>query len=252
MTVNGKIRVGQIVPSSNTTMETEVPELLRRREEIAADRFSFHSSRMRMQRVTPEELARMDAESDQCAQELSDARVDVIAYACLVAIMAAGHGYHRVSADRLRGQTAEGGGEAPVVTSAGALIDGLHALDAKRIAVIAPYMTDLTKLVVDYIEHEGIAVSDSISLEIPDNLTVGSRDPGALVEIAERLDLDSVDAIVLSACVQMPSLEAIPAVEEAHGLPVVTASVCTVHSILSALGLSTQVPGGGALLSGTY
>jgi maleate cis-trans isomerase len=35
-------RIGQIVPSSNTTMETEVPALLRRRETLAPERFTFH------------------------------------------------------------------------------------------------------------------------------------------------------------------------------------------------------------------
>ena len=44
-----------IVPSSNTTMETEVPALLRRREAVAPERFTFHSSRMVMKRVSPEE-----------------------------------------------------------------------------------------------------------------------------------------------------------------------------------------------------
>ena len=50
-------RIGQIVPSSNTTMETELPRMMRAREEVLPqDRFTFHSSRMRMQHVTPEEL----------------------------------------------------------------------------------------------------------------------------------------------------------------------------------------------------
>ena len=83
-------RIGQIVPSSNTTMETEVPAMLRARESILPERFTFHSSRMRMKKVTKEELAAMDADSDRCAAELSDARVDVMGYACLVAIMATG------------------------------------------------------------------------------------------------------------------------------------------------------------------
>ena len=52
-----------------------------------------------------EELAAMDAESDRCALELSDARVDVLSYACLVAIMSMGKSYHRVSRDRLHGRT---------------------------------------------------------------------------------------------------------------------------------------------------
>jgi len=41
-------RIGQIVPSSNTTMETEIPMMLRRREEVLSERFTFHSSRLRM------------------------------------------------------------------------------------------------------------------------------------------------------------------------------------------------------------
>ena len=60
-------RIGQIVPSSNTTMETEIPLMLRGREAIAPERFSFHSSRMRMQEVTKEELEAMDRDSDRCA-----------------------------------------------------------------------------------------------------------------------------------------------------------------------------------------
>src|SRR5690625_1220576 len=90
-------RIGQIVPSSNTTMETEVPLMLRRRESVNGESYTFHSSRMRMKRVTKEELAAMDADSDRCALELSDARVDVMGYACLVAIMSMGRGYHRES-----------------------------------------------------------------------------------------------------------------------------------------------------------
>ncbi|CAH2803020.1 MAG: Maleate cis-trans isomerase (EC [uncultured Paraburkholderia sp.] len=110
--------IGQIVPSSNTTMETEIPAMLMTRTSIRPERFTFHSSRMRMKKVVKEELAAMDAESDRCAVELSDARVDVLGYACLVAIMAMGHGYHRVSQKRLAAHTAENGGAAPVITAA--------------------------------------------------------------------------------------------------------------------------------------
>src|SRR5712691_13288816 len=75
---------------------------------------------MRMKTVKREELAAMDAESDRCAAELSDARVDVIGYACLVAIMSMGQGYHRASQKRLQEVTQrEAGGCIPVVTSAG-------------------------------------------------------------------------------------------------------------------------------------
>ncbi|MEW5710603.1 MAG: Asp/Glu racemase [Pseudomonadota bacterium] len=233
-------------------METEIPAMLRTREQVAPERFTFHSSRMRMQEVTKEELEVMDRDSGRCALELSDARVDVLGYACLVAIMSMGRGYHRVSEERLHKVTAENGAPAPVVTSAGALIHGLKTLGAGKISLIAPYMKPLTRLVIDYIEHEGVEVRDAISLEIPNNLEVGARDPLALVEIFKNLNIRGVDAVVLSACVQMPSLAAIQKVEDGAGLPVVSAAVCTTFQILQKLGLKTYVPGAGALLSGKY
>jgi maleate isomerase len=245
-------RIGQIVPSSNTTMETEIPAMLMARQQIRPERFTFHSSRMRMKKVVKEELAAMDAQSDRCALELSDARVDVLGYACLVAIMAMGHGYHRVSEQRLTAHTRDNGADAPVITSAGALVDGLKVLGAKRILVVAPYMRPLTELVVDYIRNEGFDVVDFRALEIPDNLEVGRHDPARLPGIVAQMASGDVDAIVLSACVQMPSLEAVAKVEAMTGKPVVTAAIATTYAMLKALGLEPIVPGAGALLSGAY
>ena len=48
-------RIGLVVPSSNITVETELPALLARHPEAA---FSFHSSRMRMQSVSSAAAAR--------------------------------------------------------------------------------------------------------------------------------------------------------------------------------------------------
>lgn len=246
-------RIGQIVPSSNTTMETEIPAILRAREAVEPERFTFHSSRMRMKKVTKEELAAMDADSDRCAAELSDARVDVMGYACLVAIMSMGQGYHRASQARLQDVTARETGTAiPVVTSAGALVESLQVMGARRIAMVAPYMKALTCLVADYIEAETIQVVDRIALEIPDNLEVGRRDPLALVSIYKDLQLVDADVLVLSSCVQMPSLAAVPIVEQECGLPVVSASIATTYQMLKALGLKRVAPNAGALLSGRF
>lgn len=250
--MKGSYRIGQIVPSSNTTMETEIPAMLRARENVRPERFTFHSSRMRMKQVVKEELEQMDRDSDRCALELSDARVDVLGYACLVAIMSMGAGYHRTSEQRLHQRTVDNGAPAPVVTSAGALLEGLGALAAKKVVVVCPYMKPLTQLVVDYIQSEGITVKDHVALEIPDNLAVGAQDPRKLLDIYKRLDYRGVDAIVLSACVQMPSLAAIEPVERESGIPVVSAAVCTVFQMLRALNLPTHAPNAGTLLSGRY
>ncbi|HRH36112.1 MAG TPA: hypothetical protein PKY12_13690 [Catalimonadaceae bacterium] len=245
-------RIGQIVPSSNVTMETEIPALLRSRETISPERFTFHSSRMRMKKVTKEELEAMDAASIKCAIELSDARVDVMGYACLVAIMSMGRGYHCVSEVNLHQETIKNEFPTPIVTSAGALVKGLKALKAKNLALIMPYMKPLAEKVVDYLEHQGFVVKDWVALEIPDNLEVAAQDPLNLLEIYKKLNLNEVDVLVASACVQMPSLEAIDLLEKEVGIPVTSAAVCTTWEMMKKLGLPTQIPIGGTLVSGNF
>jgi maleate isomerase len=119
-----------------------------------------------------------------------------------------------------------------VVTSAGALVDGLKTLGAKKVAILTPYMKPLTQLVIDYIQHQGIEVVDSLSLEIPDNLEVGRQDPRAPIELTKKLNTANADAIVASACVQMPSLASIQAIEDRTGLPVMSSAVATTHQML--------------------
>ncbi|MGW3107930.1 aspartate racemase/maleate isomerase family protein [Streptomyces sp. NPDC001100] len=114
----------------------------------------------------------------------------------------------------------------------------------------APYLKPLTQLVADYIEDAGIEVVDALSLEVPDNLAVARLDPADLREHWRRLDLSRADALVLSACVQMPSLASIQPVEEAAGLPVLSAATATAYRALVEPGLPAVVPGAGSLLSG--
>jgi maleate isomerase len=245
-------RIGQIVPSSNTTMETEVPSMLRARETVLPGRFTFHSSRMRMHKVTKEELEAMNREGLRCAAELADARVDVMSTACLVAIMAMGLGYHRQAQRELTEVARANHCSAPVMTSAGALVEGLQIMGAKKIALLAPYMCSLTDLVVKYIENEGIEVLDAVSFEIADNLDVGRRDPALLVEDVKRLKTANADVVVLSACVQMQSLPSIQLVEDRIGIPVTSTAICTTRRMLDHLDLEATVPNEGALLSGRY
>ena len=126
-------RIGMIVPSSNTTMETEVPALLARL--APGHRFTFHGARVRMQHVRQQDLERMNADADRAMAELMDAPLDAVAFACLVAIMAMGDGHHRKAEAALGAIAGAAGRDTPVVTSAGALVDELRLSGARRIAL---------------------------------------------------------------------------------------------------------------------
>ena len=238
-------RIGLVVPSSNVTVETELPALLRRH---SAARFSFHSSRMRMHTVSAVALAAMNAQRERCVMEIADASPDVILYACLVAVMVGGPGEHRRVEGAVAEQLATGGSAALIRSSAGALVEALHAVQATRIAIVTPYPRPLAEQVVAYLESEDLAVADWRALEVADNAEVGCIPGERVLEAARSLDRTGVDALVISACVQMPSLDLIDAAEQEFGIPVLSAATAGAYSVLRSLRLPVAVPGAGSLL----
>ncbi|RJQ85551.1 maleate cis-trans isomerase family protein [Amycolatopsis panacis] len=234
-------RIGLIVPSSNVTVETELPALLARHPE----RFSFHSSRMRMHQVSPEALKAMNAQRERCVAELADAHVDALLYACLVALMAQGPGEHQRVEAELRTQLAD----TAILSSAGALVAGLRALGASRIALVTPYLRPLAEQVVSYLEAEGFTVLDWAALEVGDNTEVGCIPGERVLAAARGLDLTSADALIISACVQMPSLDLVAPAEEEFGIPVLSAATAGAYALLTWLGLDPVIPDAGRLLA---
>lgn len=238
-------RIGLVVPSSNVTVETELPALLARHPE--AD-FTFHASRMRMRSVSPTELRAMNAQRERCILELGDAGPDAILYACLVALMAGGPGEHQRVESAVAEQLATGGSAASIRSSAGALVEALRALGAQRVALVMPYQRPLAEQVVGYLEAEGFIVAHWRALEVADNVEVGCIPGERVMEAAHSIDLTDVDALVLSCCVQMPSLDLIDAAEAELGLPVLSAATAGAYSLLRALGLRIDIPRAGSLL----
>ncbi|WP_280475772.1 maleate cis-trans isomerase family protein [Nocardia farcinica] len=241
----GIYRIGLVVPSSNVTVETEMPALLSRHP---GAEFSFHSTRMRMHTVSPEGLAAMNAQRERCVLEIADAAPEVILYACLVAVMVGGPGEHHRVESAVAEQLATGGSQALVRSSAGALVEGLRALDAQRVALVTPYMRPLAEKVVAYLEAEGFTISDWRALEVADNTEVGCIPGEQVMAAARSLDLSEVDALVISCCVQMPSLPLVETAEREFGIPVLSAATAGAYSILRSLDLPVAVPGAGRLL----
>jgi maleate isomerase len=190
----------------------------------------------------------MNAQRERCTMEIADASPDVILYACLVAVMVGGPGEHRRVEGAVAEQLAAGGSAALIRSSAGALVQALRAIDADRIAIVTPYMRPLAEQVVGYLESEEFELADWRALEVADNAEVGCIPGERVLEAARSLDLTGVDALVISACVQMPSLNLIDPAEEEFGIPVLSAATAGAYSILRSLNLPMAIPGAGSLL----
>jgi len=242
-------RIGMIVPSSNTTMETEIPELLRRQQLAGGHRFTYHSARLRLQQVTPEALQKMNNAADGAVDMLCDAQVDAIMYACLIAVMVGGRHCILQTQARMVGRAAATDRTPPaVITSAGAVVGALRSLKAARVTMITPYRKELTAHVSATLAEFGVEVVQSRSLEVVDNAQVGRLDPNKLLAIASQMDFSSSDALLISACVQMPSLSVIEEAEQRFGLPVLSAATASAHDLLGRLGIEPQIDNAGTLL----
>ncbi len=88
---------------------------------------------------------------------------------------------------------------------------------------------------------EGFGIGD-----IPD---VGARNPLVPIKDVKHLDASGADAVVLSACMQMPSLATLDPVQDRLGLPVTSAAACTVKSMLRQMDIDQVLPGAGAVLT---
>ncbi len=245
-------RIGQVVPNSNVTMEIEVPKMFRAREQKLPEQFSFHSARVRLTNVSPEELSAMNKNAFKAIDELLDMSPDVIAYACLVAVMAEGKSYHQVIEKKINDYIHDKGGKATFVSSAGSLINCLHLLKAKKVSLICPYSDKLTQTVLDYIEAEGVKVSDYRNLSVINNEKVGILDETQLLKYAKTINMDNSDCLIVSACVQMPSLSILQAAEYAIMKPVISASSATTYQICRSLKIPPIIPNAGIILSGKH
>ena len=243
------IRIGMIVPSSNITMEKEIPQAINSNRFESKPVITYHSARVGLKNVSREELKKMNLSAVGAAESLADASVDIILYACLVAVMIEGKGAHKISEKELREAAYHETADIPVVTSAGALVQTLKDIGIRKVAVIAPYLPSLTDTVCGYIQDEGVEVIDSHSLAVTNNLEVGELDQSQLVSIASSMS-EEAEAVVLSACVQMPSLDVLAKTEELLGKPVISAATATVYQAMKKLGMPLNMNTYGKLLSG--
>lgn len=98
-----------------------------------------------MRNVNREELLAMVDKAADCASTVSDADVDAIAYACLVAVMTQGSVAH-VELEKVIGDAAPADNVHPaeVVSSAGVLVRTLRAIGARKVTIVTPYLAPLT------------------------------------------------------------------------------------------------------------
>jgi len=177
------------------------------------------------------EMAKHVADGDAVhagVQDLQAVSPAVYAYACT-----SGSFVNGAAGERRLTETMRGAGATAAVTTSGALLAALVALDVRRVAVATPYDPQVTERLSSFLGEAGVTVVGSSHL--------GLREDIWKVPYAKTADLileaDNDDAqAVLVSCTNLPTYDLIAPLERKLGKPVVTANQATMWAALGAVG----------------
>ena len=229
------IRLGLVLPSVNTVVEPWYPTVL-------PPGHSLHVTRMLLpDRLDPDAVRRMDVEDGARAlRQIASVRPHAAVYACFASSVVLGCHEDRTlaaEASRLAGCPAE--------TAAGASFAALRALGLRRIGVISPYAEAIDRPEHDLLRSAGFGIAAARSFGIANSFDLAALAPAAMIGAGLEMAAQ-IDGFFMS-CMNIPSHLAIAPLEEATGLPVVTATSATLWAALRLAGHAGPLPALGRL-----
>lgn len=221
--IGWKARFGVILPSVNTTTESEfyrcVPEGV-----------TAHFTRMEFKETTPEYYERMINDVPAGARMLSHAEVDAILFACTSGSLYGGLGYDRKIISKIRENS-----NAPASTTSTAVIEAFTTMGIKKVAVVTPYEDWVNDLEKKFFEESGMQVLHIQGLGMR-GLDVCEFHPEELYRFAKAQDREGADALFLS-CMGLRTLEILSTLEKDLGKPILSSNQVTLWKLFRLCGI---------------
>jgi maleate isomerase len=110
----------------------------------------------------------------------------------------------------------------------------------QRIAVLTPYINELTQAIGAGLERRGLTVVHIAGLGITDNFAICSVTPSEILPFAERELAGRVFDLLFVPCTNFRAVEARPLLQRRFGVPVVTSNQATIDATFAAIGARDQ------------
>ena len=229
-----KFRFGLIIPSSNTTIESEFWRMV-------SDWATVHTARIRLQDITFHDLEQMEKHIVEAALQFSDANVDIIGYGCTSGSLFRGGDHFRQIEKKITSETG-----IPSVATAGAVLDALNRLGMNKISVATPYTDEINVLEQSFLEQHHKTVLAIKGLNIVDNREVGQKNSQVASELAKDVYRHEADGIFIS-CTNLRTIEIIDKLEQELGVPVISSNTATLWAMMKKIHFEKRIEGLGAL-----
>lgn len=228
------MKFGLVVPSSNTTMESEFWRM-------AYGWVTVHTGRMRLREITIDDLEEMEEMAIEVSILLADAEVNVIGYGCTSGSLFKGKGHDKEIEEKITEITG-----IPAVATAKAVVEALDELQLSRVSVVTPYSEEINRLEKNFLEQNDIDVLKIKGLNIVNNIEVGSQEPSATYEMAKEVYMPETQGIFIS-CTNFRTIEVIDNLEKELKVPVISSNSATFWAMMKKAGYKRKLKGYGKL-----
>ena len=223
--------IGVIVLATDPTIECELRRLL------PLDAVALYHSRIGNDRqINLESMKAMEGDIANCAAVLVPGMpLDVIAYGCTSATVVMGE-------ERVFGRIRAGRPGVECTSPVTAALAAFAALDVSRIALLAPYRSDISQLVRDYIIAHGVEVPIMGTFDVEDDGVVARMSEDTILSAAIELGShDDIDAVFIS-CTTLRASGIVAKIESALDKPVTSSTHALAWHCLRLAGVDTQFP----------
>lgn len=135
---------------------------------------------------------------------------------------------------------------APSSSTSLAFAEAVHHLGLDRVAVAATYPEEVASHFVRLLEEDGITVTALSTYDVPSGEDAGRLDAEWVLETARAADLTGAQCLLIPDTA-LHTIAVLPRLEEALGVPVLTANQVTAWQALRLAGHPVRAEGLGAL-----
>jgi maleate isomerase len=216
----GSLRIGLIVPSSNTVMEPDFHRLFKQGAVVS-------TTRILLEQVTRDaELQMLQEGLPLAVQLIRTTAPHMVVFGCTSAGSLGGLTHDDGIRQMIEQQTG-----AKTVTVLQAVVTQLCLMRPQKVAVFTPYLEDLTSSVARCIAEAGYAVVKAVGMGIRDNLEIGRVAPAEIVSFVEsHMGGRAADCVFLS-CTNWQALQAIEPLRSKLSIPIITSNQATVETV---------------------
>lgn len=217
-------RIGLIVPSSNTVMESDFHRHL-------GEECVISTTRIFLETVTREaEIRMLDDDLANAAELMGTTAPDLVVFGCTSAgalgTLAHDDGISDLIAKASSAQT---------ITVLRAVLTQLRDIGPRKLAVFTPYIADLTASIASSLEEAGFPPLKAAGMGIRANLEIGSVTPAEIVRFVESQIAGCAPDCVFLSCTNWRAIEAIEPLQSRLGIPIVSSNQAAINVVRQAV-----------------